>query len=92
MSAQAEARDMRDDSFDAQNEVLRQAAVAEDWANVSIAWAEHMPDTIPPNILATNAVTGEHWSSRWWAMKSANAFGMMSMLYCGASDVPPTRR
>jgi hypothetical protein len=76
-------------TFDDANEVLRQAAVAEDWANVSIAWAEHMPDTIPPNILATNAITGEHWSSRWWAMKSANAFGMMAMLYCGASDVPP---
>jgi hypothetical protein len=78
-------------TFDDANEVLRQAAVAEDWANVSIAWAEHMPDTIPPNILATNAITGEHWSSRWWAMKSANAFGMMAMLYCGASDVPPTQ-
>jgi len=76
-------------TFDDANEILRQAAVAEDWANVSIAWAEHMPDTIPPNILATNAITGEHWSSRWWAMKSANAFGMMAMLYCGASDVPP---
>lgn len=84
-----EVRELRDDSFNAQNEVLRQAAVAEDWANVSIAWSEHMPDTIPPNILATNAITGEHWSSRWWAMKSANAFGMMAMLYCGASDVPP---
>ena len=90
VSAQIEARDMRDDSFNAQNEVLRQAAVAEDWANVSIAWAEHMPDTIPPNILATNAITGEHWSSRWWAMKSTAMFGMMAMLYCGASDVPPT--
>jgi len=89
VSTQGEARDMLDDAFNAQNEVLRQAAVAEDWANVSIAWAEHMPDTIPPNILATNAITGEHWSSRWWAMKSANAFGMMAMLYCGASDVPP---
>jgi len=85
-----ELRDLRDDSFNAQNEVLRQAAVAEDWANVSIAWAEHMPDTIPPNILATNAITGEHWSSRWWAMKSTAMFGMMAMLYCGASDVPPT--
>jgi hypothetical protein len=89
MSAQVQARDMLDDSFNTQNEVLRQAAVAEDWANVSIAWAEHMPDTIPPNILATNAVTGEHWSSRWWAMKSTAMFGMMAMLYCGASDVPP---
>jgi hypothetical protein len=86
----AQVQELADDSFNAQNEVLRQAAVAEDWANVSIAWAEHMPDTIPPNILATNAVTGEHWSSRWWAMKSTAMFGMMAMLYCGASDVPPT--
>lgn len=64
-------------------------ATAADYAQVSIEWAEHMPDTIPPNILAINEITGEHWSSRWWAMKSANAFGMMAMLYCGASDVPP---
>jgi hypothetical protein len=68
---------------------LGAAATAQDYAQVSIEWAEHMPDTIPPNILAINAITGEHWSSRWWAMKSANAFGMMAMLYCGASDVPP---
>ena len=86
----AQMQELADDSFNTQNEVLRQAAVAEDWANVSIAWAEHMPDTIPPNILATNAITGEHWSSRWWALQSANAFGMMSMLYCGAADVPPS--
>lgn len=67
------------------------AATASDYAQVAIEWAEHMPDTIPPNILAINEITGEHWSSRWWAMKSANAFGMMAMLYCGASDVPPTQ-
>jgi hypothetical protein len=85
MQTQVASAQLVDDA----NEILRQAAVAEDWAQVSIAWAEHMPDTIPPNILATNAITGEHWSSRWWAMKSANAFGMMAMLYCGASDVPP---
>lgn len=66
-------------------------ATASDYAQVAIEWAEHMPDTIPPNILAINAITGEHWSSRWWAMKSANAFGMMAMLYCGASSVPPTQ-
>ena len=66
-------------------------ATASDYAQVAIEWSEHMPDTIPPNILAINAITGEHWSSRWWAMKSANAFGMMAMLYCGASDVPPTQ-
>lgn len=47
------------------------AAVAEDWAAVSHEWAEHMPDTIPPGILADMAITGDHWSSRWWANKAA---------------------
>lgn len=46
-------------------------ALAEDWADVSTAWAEHMPDTIPPNILATMAITGDHWSARWWANRAA---------------------
>jgi hypothetical protein len=66
-------------------------ATSADYAQVSIEWAEHLPDTIPPNILAINAISGEHWSSRWWALRSAQAFGMLSMLYCGASDVPPTQ-
>lgn len=47
-------------------------APAEDWAVVSQAWAEHMPDTIPPNILAEMAITGEHWSARWWAKQAAD--------------------
>ena len=39
-------------------------ATSADYAQVSIEWAEHLPDTIPPNILATsNAISGEHWSS-----------------------------
>jgi hypothetical protein len=47
-------------------------AEAEEWAVVSQAWAEHMPDTIPPNILAEMAITGEHWSARWWAKQAAD--------------------
>ena len=47
------------------------AAVASDYAQVSIEWAEHMPDPIPPNVLAINAITGDHWSSRWWANRAA---------------------
>lgn len=67
-------------------------ALAEDWAEVSIAWAEHMPDTIPPNILATNAITGDHWSSRWWANYAAQAVenalhGAPGAAYIG--DTPP---
>jgi hypothetical protein len=45
-------------------------ALAMDWAEVSAEWAEHMPDTIPPNILAVMGVTGDHWSSRWWAHRA----------------------
>jgi hypothetical protein len=47
--------------------------VAYDYALVTQAWAEHMPDTIPPNILAVMGVTGDHWSSRWWANYTAQA-------------------
>jgi hypothetical protein len=65
------------------------SATAQDWAQVAIEWAEHMPDTIPPNILAMTAVTGEHWSSRWWALKADAAFGALSDLYLGAWPTPP---
>jgi hypothetical protein len=65
------------------------AAVSADFAQVAIEWAEHLPDTIPPNILAINSISGEHWSSRWWAMRSANAFGMMAWWYMGAWPGPP---
>lgn len=46
-------------------------AAASDYATLAAAWAEHMPDTIPPNILAFMDVTGDHWSSRWWANYAA---------------------
>ena len=64
-------------------------ATSADYAQVSIEWAEHLPDTIPPNILAINAISGEHWSSRWWALRAANAFGMMAWWYMGAWPGPP---
>ena len=65
------------------------AAVRADYAQVAIEWAEHLPDTIPPNILAINSISGQHWSSRWWALRSANAFGMMAWWYMGAWSGPP---
>jgi hypothetical protein len=52
-------------------DALGAGATAQDYAQVSIEWAEHMPDTIPPNVLAINAITGDHWSSRWWANHAA---------------------
>ena len=64
-------------------------ATSADYAQVSIEWAEHLPDTIPPNILAINAISGQHWSSRWWALRGANAFGMLAWWYMGAWPGPP---
>ena len=65
------------------------APLSSDYAQVSIEWAEHLPDTIPPNILAINSISGQHWSSRWWALRSANAFGMLAWWYMGAWPGPP---
>jgi hypothetical protein len=63
---------------------------SEAWAVASALWAEHMPDTLPDNALKIMDVTGDHWSSRWWANKAAGAFGAMSSLYLGAHPVPPS--
>jgi hypothetical protein len=65
------------------------AAVSADYAQVAIEWAEHLPDTIPPNILAINSISGQHWSSRWWALRAASAFGALAWMYLGASAGPP---
>jgi hypothetical protein len=61
-------------------------AVAQAYADVGMAWAEHMPDTIPPNILAVQAVTGDHWSSRWWANRAAETLSEMESLLL---TIPP---
>jgi hypothetical protein len=73
-------------------DTLGASATAQDYAQVSIDWAEYMPGTIPPNTLAINAITGDHWSSRWWANRSASAFGMLAWWYQGAwpSPGPPS--
>ena len=46
-------------------------ATSADYAQVSIDWAEHLPGPIPNQTLAINAITGDHWSSRWWANRAA---------------------
>ena len=58
------------------NHAAGDAALAEDWGIVSRDWAEHMPDTIPPNTLAVMGVTGDHWSARWWANQAAANFSL----------------
>lgn len=75
----------------ASNVATLTAEASENWAEVSMAWAEYMPTTIPPNILATNAVTGDHWSSRWWANQAATAVGgFLYHFYLGPFPSPPT--
>jgi hypothetical protein len=61
-------------------------AVAQAYADVGMAWAEHMPDTIPPNILAVQGVTGDHWSSRWWANRAVETLSEMEDLL---KTIPP---
>jgi hypothetical protein len=75
----------------ADNDAQGAAALAQDYAVVTQAWAEHMPDPIPPNILAVMGITGDHWSSRWWANQAAAAFGALTSLYLGAFPAPPTQ-
>lgn len=55
------------------NDALGSRNEAYDYSILAQAWAEHMPDTIPPNILAVMNITGDHWSSRWWANHAAEA-------------------
>lgn len=64
---------------------LASTAVSSDYAQVAMTWAEWMPTTIPGNILAINGVTGDHWSSRWWANRAASMFGgAVAWMYLGA--------
>jgi len=74
----------------AQNDAKLAENTAYDWAVVSNDWAEHMPDTIPPNTLKMMDISGEHWSARWWANRADNAFGRLTDLYLGAWPEPPT--
>ena len=46
-------------------------AVCQKYADVTMAWAEHMPDTLPADTLAVMGITGDHWSSRWWANQAS---------------------
>ena len=88
----AEAQSNTDTAINALNDMTvadESAAGAEAWSHVSKEWAEHMPDIIPPNILAMEAITGEHWSARWWAKKAMDAFGGgISEWYMGAWPDP----
>ena len=62
---------------------------SEAWARTSAQWAEHMPDTLPESALVSMDVSGDHWSSKWWANRADNAFGRLTDLYLGAHPEPP---
>jgi hypothetical protein len=71
--AQPVLRDSGDDN--AVSDAEGAAALAYRYAILAQAWAEYMPGTIPPNILAVMDITGDHWSSRWWANQAVMKFG-----------------
>jgi hypothetical protein len=78
------------DNSDSDNQFA--SNVAQDYAVLSAAWAEHMPDTIPPNILAANDITGDHWSSRWWANLAARLVQDMDVGVGGVPEAPLDNR
>ena len=93
MSAVTKAANLQAQVIEDQNWKDLQANTAQDWALVSTVWAEFMDGaaTIPPNILASNSLTGDHWSSRWWAHRAAGAAGMLAWWYQGAfPGAPPS--
>lgn len=61
------AANSANDASNSQNDAEGFANEGYNYANLAGAWAEHMPDTIPPDVLAVMGVSGDHWSSRWWA-------------------------
>ena len=66
------------------------------YARCSMQWAEFIDgnNTIPSDVLAAMKVTGDHWSSRWWAHRAGElvqeGFDEIFRYYIGAYDRPPT--
>ena len=72
-TAQRVARASQDDATASQNDAnaaAESALEAADSARLAEAWAEYLPGIIPPENFPANAVTGDHWSSRWWANRA----------------------
>ncbi len=82
------------DTDNAANHALYAQNLADEYAVASAHWAEHMPDTIPPNILAVMGITGEHWSSRWWAHRAGEIVREeiedLCKFFVGSYNAPPT--
>ena len=82
------------------NDISQSEGEAFLYARLAGAWAEHMPGSIPPDVLAAMSITGEHWSSRWWANQAdlhanraetaaANTSDFVDR-YLGAANSAPT--
>jgi len=80
------------DAANSANDAAESAILADRFADLAGAWAEYMEggNPIPSRFFANTEVTGDHWSSRWWANRAAGAFGQLSELYLGAHPTPPT--
>jgi hypothetical protein len=82
------------DTFNYANDAIYARNQAQDYAVLSAHWAEYMPDTIPPNILAVMGITGEHWSSRWWAHRAGDIvreeIKELCRFFIGAYVSPPS--
>lgn len=66
------------------------------YARCSMQWAEFIDgnNTIPSDVLAAMKVTGDHWSSRWWAHRAGEVVqGTLDEIfryYIGAFATPPS--
>lgn len=87
-AAEDEARDAQNAANDAEDAANR----ARQDQELAGAWAEYLQggNPIPPDFFAGTAITGNHWSARWWAAEAASAFGSLASLYCGALPSPPS--
>jgi hypothetical protein len=81
------------DTFNYANDAIYARNQAQDYAVLSAHWAEYMPDTIPPNILEVMGITGDHWSSRWWAHRAGEIVREeikdLCRFFLGAYSAPP---
>jgi hypothetical protein len=55
------------------NAVMVSANSAENWSLASWHWAEYMDGPLPAETVAWMGISGDHWSSRWWANRAISA-------------------
>ena len=89
-SAQTQAVNASTTAQNAANGAAGSEATCTDYGLVCQAWAEHMPDTIPPNILAVMGISGSHWSAAWYANQAqqtlSNAQSQIDQMLQNALD------